>query len=533
MTNSMQEADKANVILITGTNTTWNHPVFGGMIKKAVMQKGVKLIVVDPRDIGLAKYADIHLRQNPGSDNAWLMGLQHIIVKNNWHNKQFIEERTEGWEEYARSLEFYTPEKVEEISGIPKEQLYEAAKLYATSGRGAAFYAMGITQHSHGVDNVMAISNLQMILGNFGLEGTGVNPLRGQNNVQGACDMGGLPNVFTGYQPVINEDARKKFADAWGRKLEEMDDKVGQTVTSMVRNAGGSIKAIYIVGENPMISDPNLHHAEKQLKKLDFLVVQDIFLTETAQMADVVLPAFAFAEKYGTFTNTERRVQFSNKALEGPSGARSDNQIIAGLAKRMGCADFPETADSLYDEIRRLTPSYAGISYARIKEGTGLRWPCPTEEHPGTPVLHVGKFSRGKGLLKAIDYKPSAEYSDDEYPLTLTTGRLLQHYHTGSMTRRSKVLDGLVSSGMVEISTTDARKLKIKNGEKVKVTSRRGSIEISALVTDKIMKGIVFIPFHFVESAANVLTNDALDPVAGIPEYKICGVKVEKIAECC
>jgi formate dehydrogenase major subunit/formate dehydrogenase alpha subunit len=271
MTNSMQEADKANVILITGTNTTWNHPVFGGMIKKAVMQKGVKLIVVDPRDIGLAKYADIHLRQNPGSDNAWLMGLQHIIVKNNWHNKQFIEERTEGWEEYARSLEFYTPEKVEEISGIPKEQLYEAAKLYATSGRGAAFYAMGITQHSHGVDNVMAISNLQMILGNFGLEGTGVNPLRGQNNVQGACDMGGLPNVFTGYQPVINEDARKKFADAWGRKLEEMDDKVGQTVTSMVRNAGGSIKAIYIVGENPMISDPNLHHAEKQLKKLDFL----------------------------------------------------------------------------------------------------------------------------------------------------------------------------------------------------------------------------------------------------------------------
>lgn len=529
MTNSMQETEKSDVIIVTGTNTTWNHPVFGGMIKKAVKQKGVKLIVVDPRDIGLASIADIHMKQNPGSDNAWLMGMQHIIIKNNWHNKEFIEERTEGWDEYVKSLEFYTPEKVEQISGIPKEQLTEAARLYATSGRGAFFYAMGITQHSHGVDNVMAVANLQMILGNYGLEGTGVNPLRGQNNVQGACDMGGLPNVFTAYQPVVNEDARKKFADAWGLKLEDMDDKVGQTITMMVKNAGESIKAVYIMGENPMISDPNLRHARKQFEKFDFVVVQDIFLTETAQIADVVLPACAFAEKTGTFTNTERRVQLSEQALNPPVGAKWDHEIIAEIAKRLGCENFPDTVETLYAEIRNLTPSYKGISYERLKKGAGLRWPCPTEEHPGTPILHIGKFARGKGLLKAIDYRPPNEMTDEEYPFILTTGRLLQHYHTGSMTRRSKVLNGLRPHGAIEINTMDAERLNIQDGEMVKVSTRRGSIEIAAQVTPKIMEGLVFIPFHFAESAANVLTNDALDPVAKIPEYKVCSIKLEKL----
>jgi len=349
MTNSLQEADKSDVILLTGTNTTWNHPVFGGMIKKAVKQKGVKLIVFDPRETDLAKCANIHVRQKPGSDVAYLMGLQHIIVRENWHNKQFIEERCEGWDEYVKSLEFFTPEKVEELSGIPQEQLYEVAKLYATSGRGAIYYAMGITQHTHGVDNVKACSNLQMILGNYGLEGTGVNPLRGQNNVQGACDMGGLPNVFTGYQPVINEDARRKFADAWGVKYELMDDKVGQTVTTMVNNAGDSIKALYILGENPMLSDPNLHHAAESLKKLDFILVQDIFLTETAQIADVVLPACAFAEKTGTFSNTERRVQLSRAALNPPTGTKQDYEIIAEIAKRLGQENFPATPEALFE----------------------------------------------------------------------------------------------------------------------------------------------------------------------------------------
>jgi formate dehydrogenase major subunit len=533
MTNSMQETEHSDVIIVTGTNTTWNHPVFGGMIKKAVKELGKKLIVVDPRDIDLAKIADIHMKQKPGSDNAWLMGLQHIIVKNNWHNKEFIQDRTEGWDEYLKSLAFYTPEKVEEISGIPKEQLIEAARLYATSGRGAFFYAMGITQHSHGVDNVMAVANLQMILGNYGLPGTGVNPLRGQNNVQGACDMGGLPNVFTAYQPVINEDARKKFAEAWGVKFEDLDDKVGATITMMVKNAGETIKAVYIMGENPMVSDPNLKHARKQFEKYDFVVVQDIFLTETAQIADVVLPACAFAEKTGTFTNTERRVQYSEQALQPPAGAKWDHKIIAEIAKRLGSVNFPDTVEGLYEELRSVTPSYKGITYDRIKNSTGLRWPCPTEEHPGTPILHVGKFARGKGLLKAIDYKPPMEMIDEDYPLILTTGRLLQHYHTGSMTRRSKVLNGLKPHGTVEINTIDAQRMKITDGEKVKVSSRRGAIEINAEVTSRVMEGVAFIPFHFAETAANVLTNDALDPLAKIPEYKVCAIKIEKINGCC
>jgi formate dehydrogenase alpha subunit len=533
MTNSMQEADKSDVILITGTNTTWNHPVFGGMIKKAVKEKGVKLLVIDPRDIGLSNLADVHLKQRPGSDTAVLMGLQHIIIKNNWHNKEFIAERTEGWDEYTKSLEFFTPEKVEELSGIPKNQLFEAAKLYATSGRGAAFYAMGITQHTHGVDNVKAISNLQMILGNYGLPGTGVNPLRGQNNVQGACDMGALPNVFTGYQPVTVEENRKKFAEAWGVKFEDMDDKVGQTVTTMVNNAGDSIKAIYVMGENPMVSDPNLHHAKEQLEKLDLLVVQDIFLTETAEIADVVLPAFAFAEKTGTFVNTERRVQVSRKAIEGPVGAKQDYEILAEIAKRLGAVNFPETPEALYEEMRNLTPSYKGITYERAEKECGLRWPCPTEDHPGTPILHGAKFSRGLGLLVPLEYRAPAEVVDKDYPIWLTTGRLLQHYHTGSMTRRSKVLNGIVPFGKAEVNVDDAKRMGIVDGEKIKISSRRGSIEIQAQVTSKIQKGVVFIPFHFIETAANILTNDALDPVAKIPEYKVCAIKVEKIEPCC
>lgn len=529
MTNSMQETDKADVILVTGTNTTWNHPVFGGMIKRAVKKKGVKLIVVDPRDIDLAKIADIHLRQKPGSDSAWLMGLQHIIVKENWHNKAFIEERVEGWDEYAKSLEFYTPEKVEEISGIPKDMLYKAAKLYATSGRGALYYAMGITQHTKGVDNVKACAFLQMILGNYGLEGTGVNPLRGQNNVQGACDMGALPNVFSGYQPVTVEDNRKKFAEAWGIRFEDMDDKVGETVTTMVNKAGDTIKALYIMGENPMVSDPNLHHAKEQFEKLDFMVVQDIFLTETAELADVVLPARAFAEKTGTFSNTERRVQLARKAINGPAGAKQDYDIIAEIATRLGAVNFPNSPEALFEEMRQLTPSYKGITYERLDINPGLRWPCPTEDHPGTPILHVGKFSRGKGLLTALEYRPPQEMIDKDYPIWLTTGRLLQHYHTGSMTRRSKVLNKIVPYGKVEINQGDAKRLGVKNGEKVKVTSRRGTIDIEAQVTTRVQEGVVFIPFHFIESGANFLTNDALDPVAKIPEYKVCAVKVEKL----
>ncbi len=528
MTNSMQETTDSDVVLVTGSNTTWSHPVFGGMIKKAVLQNGVKLIVADPRVTDLAKIADIHMQQKNGSDVAWLMGMQRIIVREGWEQKQYIRDRCEGWEEYAKSLDFFTPEKVEELSGIPPEMLYRAASLFATGGRAAIYFSMGITQHTHGVDNVKATANLSMITGNLGVPGGGVNPLRGQSNVQGACDMGALPNVFSGYQKVTEDSAREKFAAAWGVNADAIDRKVGLTLTEMVQGCGEEIRAMYIMGENPMISDPNLNHVEEQLKKLDLLIVQDIFLTETARMADVVFPAAAFAEKIGTYTNTERRVQLSRAALKPPEGTRQDHEIIAALAGRLGCENFPNTPEALFAEIKALTPSYHGMTHERIEGQFGLRWPCPSEDHPGTPILHIGKFVRGKGLLSALQYRPPAEEPDSEYPLRLSTGRILQHFHTGSMTRRSVVLNALVPHGEVEIHPRDAEKIDVQTGGKVRITTRRGSIETYANVTDRVAEGSIFVAFHFAEAAANRLTNDALDPVAKIPEFKVCAARVEK-----
>ena len=527
MTNSMQEASKSDVILITGSNTTWCHPVFGSMIKKAVKQQGVKLIVLDPRETDLAKIADIHLRQNNGTDVAWLMGMQHIIVREGWQDQAYIDERCEGWEEYKESLAFYTPEKVEDLTGIPAERLFDAAKLFATGGRAAIYFSMGITQHSHGVDNVKACANLALITGNLGFEGGGVNPLRGQSNVQGACDMGALPNVFSGYQPVTDEAARAKFAAGWGVDAAFLSGTVGQTVTTMINACGEEIRALYFMGENPMVSDPNLNHVEEQLKKLDFLVVQDIFLTETAQMADVVLPGVAFAEKTGTYTNTERRAQLGRAAVVPPVGARQDSDIIADIAARLGCTDFPRTPEALFAEIKALTPSYHGMTYERIEREHGLRWPCPSEDHPGTPILHVGKFPRGKGLLSALAYRPPAEEPDEQYPMRLSTGRLLQHFHTGSMSRRAQVLDHLVPHGDVEIHPEDALDLKLCEGQLVKVETRRGAVVTRARVTPRVAQGSLFMAFHFAEAAANRLTNDALDPVAKIPEFKMCAARVE------
>ena len=527
MTNSMQEASKSDVILITGSNTTWCHPVFGGMIKKAVKQHGVKLIVLDPRETDLAKIADIHLRQRNGTDVAWLMGMQHIIVREGWQDQAYIDERCEGWDEYKKSLEFFTPEKVEEITGIPKDRLFEAAKLFATGGRAAVYFSMGITQSSHGVDNVKACANLALITGNLGFEGGGVNPLRGQSNVQGACDMGALPNVFSGYQAVTDEAARQKFAAAWGVDASALSGKVGLAVTTMINACGNEIRALYIMGENPMVSDPNLNHAEEQLEKLDLLIVQDIFLTETAQMADVVLPGAAFAEKTGAYTNTERRAQLSRAAVVPPAGARQDYEIIASIAGRLGCANFPNTPEALFAEMKAVTPSYHGMTFERIEKERGLRWPCPNEEHPGTPILHIGRFSRGKALLSALAYRPPTEEPDAEYPMRLSTGRMLQHFHTGSMSRRAPVLHGIVPRGNIEIHPEDARQFGLRDGEPVKVTTRRGEVVTTALVTLRVAQGSLFMPFHFAEAAANRLTIDALDPVAKIPEYKICAARVE------
>ncbi len=526
MTNSMEEVLRSKVILVIGSNTTWNHPVFGSLLKRAVKLNGAKLIVCDPRRIDLVDFADIWLQQRNGSDVALLSGLQHVILREGWEASQYIQERCEGFEEYRKAIEFFTPEKVEELTGVKAADLVEAARLYATSGVGSIYYCMGITQHSHGVDNVKACVNLALITGNIGVEGGGVNPLRGQNNVQGACDMGGLPNVFTGYQPVTNPTAVEKFSKYWNAPL---SDKVGMTLTQMIPACGEQIRAIYILGENPMVSDPNLHHVEESLRKLDFLVVQDIFLTETARLADVVLPGVSFAEKLGTVTNTERRVQLSNPAIKPWGNVRQDYEIIADLAARFGHT-FPRTPEGLFQEIRDLTPSYAGLTYDRIRE-VGIQWPCPTEEHPGTRFLHAGKFARGLALLTPIEYRPPAEEPDAEFDLVLSTGRIYEHFHTGSMTRRSSILDAVVKTGHVEIHPEQARELGIADGDRVVVATRRGRIETTALVTERVARGSIFVPFHFAEAAANALTNDVLDPVAKIPEYKVCAARLERV--CC
>lgn len=528
MTNSMAEVKKAKVILVIGSNTTWNHPVFASLLKQAVRNHGAKLIVCDPRRIDLVEFADIWLQQINGSDVALLSGLQHIILREGWENAEYIRERTEGLEDYRRSIEWFTPERVEEITGVPQEKLYAAAQLFATGGRAALYYCMGITQHSHGVDNVKSCANLSLITGNIGFEGAGVNPLRGQSNVQGACDMGCLPNVFTAYQAVAAEETRKKFSSYW--RCGELSANTGLTATQMIPAAGEKIKALYIMGENPMVSDPDLNHTEKCLKKLDLLIVQDIFLTETAKMADVVFPAAAFAEKSGTVTNTERRVQVTNKAFDPPKGARQDYEIIAGLAKKMGSKNFPATVELLWKEINDLTPSYAGMTWERLRE-CGIQWPCPTKDHPGTQFLHKDKFSRGKALLTPMQYKAPAEEPDEAYPIRLSTGRMLQHFHTGSMSRRAKVLDNLVPFGQIEISSADADNYGLKTGDKVRVTTRRGSIITFANIVDRVSKGTAFAPFHFEEAAANRLTNSALDPIAAIPELKICAARIERVAD--
>jgi predicted molibdopterin-dependent oxidoreductase YjgC len=526
MTNGMEEVLQSKVVLLIGSNPTANHPVFASLLKQAVKHRGTKLIVCDPRRIDMVDFADIWLQQRNGSDVALLSGLQHIILREGWEAADYLRERTEGFDEYRKSLEFFTPEKVAELTGVEVADLEAAARLYATSGVGALYYCMGITQHSHGVDNVKACVNLQLITGNIGVEGGGVNPLRGQNNVQGACDMGGLPNVFTAYQPVTNPTAVEKFSKYWGTPV---SDKVGLTLTQMVPECGQAIRALYVLGENPMVSDPNLHHVEESLRKLDFLLVQDIFLTETARLADVVLPGVSFAEKLGTVTNTERRVQLTNPAIRPTGDVRQDYEIVADLAARFGHT-FPRTPEGLFREIRDLTPSYAGLTYDRIRD-VGIPWPCPTEEHPGTRTLHKGKFSRGLALLTPLTYKPPAEEPDEVYGLVLSTGRIREHFHTGSMTRRSGILDAIVKAGHVELHPTDAAAQGITHGERIAVATRRGRIETLALVTERVSPGSIFVPFHFAEAPANALTNDALDPIAKIPEFKVCAARIERIAD--
>ena len=527
MTNSIEEIESSELLMVIGSNTTENHPVISSRIKRAVRQHGAKLLVIDPREIDLVRYATLWIRQKPGTDVAVLNGMMHVIIAENLYAEKYVAERTKGFEEMAKTVAAYTPEVVEKISGVPAQDLREAARLYARADRAAILFAMGITQHTTGTDNVKSCANLAMLCGNVGIEGGGVDPLRGQNNVQGACDMGALPNVFPSYQPVESSDARATLEKAWDVALSPAP---GKTIMEMMdAAAAGQIRALYVMGENPMLSDPDLTHVEKSLKNLDLFIVQDIFMTETAKFADVVLPTACFAEKDGTFTNTERRIQRVRKAVQPPGQARADWEIIAALATRMGYPMRYSSPAAIMGEINAVAPIYGGINYARIEE-EGLQWPCPSEDHPGTRFLHKDGFSRGLGLFHAVEYIPPAELPDQEYPLILSTGRVLYQFHTGTMTRRSLGSVERCPESLVEINPSDAERLKIADGQMVRVISRRGAVTAKAKLTSRSDRGMIFMNFHFHEAAVNILTNPALDPVGKIPEFKVCAVRVEAVA---
>lgn len=529
MTNSISDITAADVLLVTGSNTTEAHPVLSLQMKAAVRQHGAKLILIDPRRIELADFAYLHLRQKPGSDVALINALAHVIIRDGLVNEAFVAERVEGLEALAQAVADWTPERAAAISGVPAGQIIQAAHLYAQAHAAAIFWAMGITQHTTGTDNVKALSNLALLTGHIGRPGTGLNPLRGQNNVQGACDMGGLVNVFPGYQPVTSDEARRKFAAGWGIPYEFLSPNVGLTVTEIMHSVlSGRVKAIYIMGENPMLSDPNLSHVRQALAQVPFLVVQDIFLNETAEMAHVVLPAASFAEKTGTFTSTERRVHLVRPALPLPGMARPDWQIITDVANRLGANWHYNSPSDIFSEMAPLTPQYAGINYQRLAQG-GLQWPCPTPDHPGTPILHVGKFARGKGLLCPVEFKPPAEEADENYPFILSTGRILFHWHGGTMSRRSAGLDTIAPAAEVEINPADAAQYAIADGQLITVSSRRGSVTAAAKITRRSPAGTIFMTFHFAEAATNLLTIDAVDPTAKIPEYKVCAVRLEPL----
>jgi len=528
MTNSVAEIADNKALFVIGSNTTENHPIIGLRMKEAV-NKGAKLIVADPRKIPLVKFATLWLRQKPGTDSALLNTMMHVILAEGLEDKTFISNRSEGFEAFAKSLEQFTPEYGEQITGVPAKDLIEAARIYASAENAGIYYAMGITQHSFGTYNVHAVGNLAMLTGNVGKRAAGVNPLRGQNNVQGACDMGGLPNVYPGYQKVDDPAVQEKFEQAWGKKL---SNRVGLPATEMTgAMLDGKLKGLYIFGENPALSDPNMTHSIKAFSSLDFLVVQDIFLTETAELADVVLPGASFAEKEGTFTASERRVQRVRKAVNSPGDARTDLWIIDQIFKRMEGLDALElapSAEAVFAEAASLWAGIAGMSYSRLEKGS-LLWPCPTADHPGTDFLFAETFPRegGKAMFVPVPYIASSELPDDTFPYLLTTGRELFHYHTGTMTRRSSGLNAIAPEPFVELNPSDAETLGVKNGQSLTVSSRRGKIKIKARVSEIVPPHVVFIPFHYSEAAANQLTIDTMDPVCKIMEAKVCAVNLE------
>jgi formate dehydrogenase alpha subunit len=522
MTNPISSLSQAEVVLIIGSNTSEQHPLVAFHILRG-KAKGSKIIVADPRKTQMADLADIHIAPRLGTDIALINCLLNILIQEELINRDFIAQRTTGFDAVSKSVSHYTPEAVEKITGVQAEKIREVARIFGSADRAAVVYAMGITQHTTGTDNVQALANLAMATGNLGREGTGIYPLRGHQNVQGSCDMGALPDLYCGYQKVI--ETRQKFENAWGRSLPE---KPGLTALEMMDAAiNGKIKGMLVVGENPVISFPDQGKVIKALESLGFLAVIDIFPTQTADLADVILPAASFAEKSGTFTSTERRIQLVRPALEPPGESRPEWEIVSDLLARFGVpADYASAADVM-KEISTMAPSYGGVSHDRLGIG-GLQWPCPSPDHPGTPILHVEKFTAGLGKFRPVEHREPFEMPDQEYPLLLTTGRSLYHFHTGTMTRRTSLLDREVPTPYVEINPEDAKVLGVRNGQKVIVESRRGQLQLDAKVTPDIPQGTIFIPFHFNEAPANVLTGQALDPISKIPELKVTAARIRR-----
>lgn len=532
MGNSVQEFEEADCMIVIGSNPIDTHPVSATYIKRGA-KNGAKIIVIDPRRTPLVKYAYKWLKQKPGSDVALINAMVNVIIKEKLYDESFIKERLEGGMDSFNTLKEavsqYTPKKTEVITGVPAADIIDAARTYGKAQCATVVTGMGMSQSLHGTHNVLALVNMALITGNFGRESTGVNPLRGQNNVQGASDMGGICNVFTGYQPVTDENIRKKFADAWKVPLEQLDAKPGLSSVEIVQAAyKGEVKAMYVMGENPMITDPDLNHTRESLKKLDFLLVQDIFLTETAQLAHVVLPAACFAEKDGTFSNTDRRVLRVRRAVDLPGQCKEDRHIIAEISKRMGYPMEYKNASEIMDEIASVTPSYAGISYQRLEQ-EDLQWPVPAPDHPGTKFLHTESFPIGLGRLVPVEHEPLKEPPDSKYPFVLNTGRSLYQYHTASMTRKSTPLNAYDPDPFVEMHPADVKALNLVDGEKIKLISRRGEIQVMVKKTELVGRGELFLPFHFTEAPVNTLTSDQLDPFSRIPGYKQSACRVEKI----
>jgi formate dehydrogenase major subunit len=526
VSNPVADVAYADVIVVIGANPTVNHPVAATFMKNAV-ERGAKLVLMDPRRTELARLATYSLQFNPGTDVAVLNALLHTIVDEGLVDEAFVRERTEGYEDFARRIRAYSPEAMAPICGIPAETLRAVARLYATGGNAMIFWGMGVSQHTHGTDNARCLIALALLTGQIGRRGTGLHPLRGQNNVQGASDVGLIPMFYPDYQSVENPEVRARFEKLWGRPL---DPKKGLTVVEIMDAAcAGRIRGMYIMGENPAMSDPDVQHVREALARLEWLVVQEIFLTETASFADVILPASVFAEKTGTFTNTDRRVQLGRQALEPPGAARQDLWILQELANRLGCGWSYDGPAAVFDELRHATPSMAGITWARLEREHAVTYPCRAEGDPGTEVIFTERFPTpsGRGRLVPVDLTPSAEAPDDAYPYVLITGRVLEHWHTGAMTRRATVLDTLEPAPMASLHPDELERLGIAPGGVLTLESRRGRLSAIARADSAIPAGAVFLPFCYAEAPANLLTNPALDPFGKIPEFKYCAVRVE------